>query len=47
VHDKGTNISLIQKMPGQPDIKTTLRYLDKNNKVVLDVIRPMPRADLK
>jgi site-specific recombinase XerD len=43
--DKGTDVSMIQKLPGHNDIKTTLRYLHASNKDLLKIISPLD--DLK
>lgn len=39
--DKGTDISIIQKLLGHQDIKTTLRYLHTTNKDLLKVVSPL------
>jgi integrase/recombinase XerD len=43
--DRGTDISLIQKLLGHNSIKTTLRYLHTSNKDLLKIISPLD--DLK
>ncbi len=43
--DKGTDVAMIQKLPGHNDIKTTLRYLHTSNKDLLKIISPLD--DLK
>lgn len=43
--DKGTDISMIQKLLGHNDLKTTLRYLHTTNKDLLKIISPLD--DLK
>lgn len=43
--DKGTDITMIQKLLGHNDIKTTLRYLHVSNRDMLQVISPLD--DLK
>jgi len=44
--DKGTDISIIQKILGHNDIKTTLRYLHTSNRDLLKVISPLDDLDL-
>jgi integrase/recombinase XerD len=39
--DKGTDISIIQKLLGHNDIRTTLRYLHTTNKDLLNIISPL------
>lgn len=39
--DKGTDISMIQKLLGHNDLKTTLRYLHTTNKDLLNIISPL------
>lgn len=39
--DGGTDISLIQKLLGHNDIKTTLRYLHTSNRDMLQIISPL------
>ncbi len=43
--DKGTDVSMIMKLLGHNDIKTTLRYLHVTNRDILSVISPLD--DLK
>ena len=43
--EKGTDITMIQKLLGHNDIKTTLRYLHTSNKDLLKIISPLD--DLK
>ena len=43
--DKGTDVTMIQKLSGHNDIKTTLRYLHTSNKDLLKIISPLD--DLK
>jgi site-specific recombinase XerD len=45
--DKGTDISMIQKLLGHNDIKTTLRYLHTTNKDILNVVSPLDSLGLK
>ena len=45
--DKGTDISMIQKLLGHNDIKTTLRYLHTTNKDILGIISPLDSLGLK
>jgi site-specific recombinase XerD len=44
--DKGTDISMIQKLLGHNDIKTTLRYLHTTNKDLLNIISPLDDLEL-
>ena len=39
--DKGTDVTIIMKLLGHNDIKTTLRYLHVTNRDVLQVISPL------
>ncbi|MFC0774669.1 tyrosine-type recombinase/integrase [Terrimonas alba] len=39
--DKGTDVTMIQKLLGHNDIKTTLRYLHTSNKDLLKIISPL------
>lgn len=39
--DRGTDVTMIQKLLGHNDIKTTLRYLHTSNKDLLKVISPL------
>lgn len=43
--DRGTDVTVIQKLLGHNDIKTTLRYLHTSNKDLLKIISPLD--DLK
>jgi site-specific recombinase XerD len=43
--DKGTDISMIQKLLGHNDLKTTLRYLHTTNKDLMNIVSPLD--DLK
>ena len=43
--DKGTDVTMIQKLLGHNDIKTTLRYLHVTNRDMLQVMSPLD--DLK
>ncbi len=43
--DKGTDVTMIQKLLGHNDIKTTMRYLHTSNKDLLRIISPLD--DLK
>lgn len=45
--DKGTDISIIQKLLGHNDIKTTLRYLHTTNKDLLKVVSPLDDLNFK
>lgn len=44
--DKGTDISMIQKLLGHNDIKTTLRYLHTTNKDLINIISPLDDLNL-
>ncbi|WP_462255143.1 tyrosine-type recombinase/integrase [Ferruginibacter sp.] len=44
--DKGTDVSMIMKLLGHNDIKTTLRYLHVTNRDVLQIISPLDHLDL-
>ncbi len=42
---KGTDVTMIQKLLGHNDLKTTLRYLHTSNKDLMKIISPLD--DLK
>lgn len=44
--DKGTDVTMIMKLLGHNDIKTTLRYLHVTNRDVLGIISPLDQLDL-
>ena len=44
--DRGTDISMIQKLLGHNSIKTTLRYLHTSNKDLLKIISPLDDLEL-
>jgi len=44
--DKGTDVTLIMKLLGHNDIKTTLRYLHVTNRDVLQIISPLDQLNL-
>ena len=44
--DKGTDVTMIMKLLGHNDIKTTLRYLHVTNRDMLQVISPLDDLDL-
>ena len=39
--EKGTDVTMIQKLLGHNDLKTTLRYLHVSNKDLLKIISPL------
>jgi site-specific recombinase XerD len=43
--DRGTDISLIMKLLGHNDLRTTLRYLHVTNKDILAIISPLDELD--
>lgn len=45
--DRGTDISMIQKLLGHNSIKTTLRYLHTSNKDLLRIISPLDELKLR
>lgn len=45
--DKGTDVTMIMKLLGHNDIKTTLRYLHVTNRDMLQVISPLDDLNLK
>jgi len=45
--DKGTDVTMIMKLLGHNDIKTTLRYLHVTNRDVLQIISPLDNLDLE
>ena len=44
--DKGTDVTLIMKLLGHNDIKTTLRYLHVTNRDMMQIISPLDDLDL-
>ncbi len=44
--EKGTDVTMIQKLLGHNDIKTTLRYLHTSNKDILKIISPLDDLNL-
>jgi integrase/recombinase XerD len=44
--DKGTDVVMIQKLPGHPGIKTRLRYLHGTNRDLLDIQSPLDDLNL-
>jgi site-specific recombinase XerD len=44
--DRGTDVTMIQKLLGHNDIKTTMRYLHTSNKDLLKIISPLDGLDL-
>ena len=44
--DRGTDVTMIQKLMGHNDIKTTLRYLHTSNKDLLRIVSPLDDLDL-
>ena len=45
--DKGTDVTLIMKLLGHNDIKTTLRYLHVTNRDMLQIISPLDDLNLE
>lgn len=45
--DKGTDVTMIMKLLGHNDIKTTLRYLHVTNRDVLQIISPLDQLNLE
>jgi integrase/recombinase XerD len=45
--DRGTDVSMIQKLLGHNSIKTTLRYLHTSNKDLMKIISPLDDLKLK
>jgi integrase/recombinase XerD len=44
--DKGTDVTMIQKLLGHNDLRTTLKYLHTSNKDLLKIISPLDDLDL-
>lgn len=45
--EKGTDVTMIQKLMGHNDIKTTMRYLHTSNKDLIKIISPLDDLKLK
>ena len=45
--DKGTDVTMILKLLGHNDIKTTLRYLHVTNRDMLQVVSPLDNLNLE
>lgn len=45
--DRGTDVTMIQKLLGHNDLKTTLRYLHTSNKDLLAIVSPLDDLPLK
>lgn len=45
--DKGTDVTMIQKLLGHNDLKTTLRYLHTSNKDLLKIVSPLDDLNLR
>ena len=45
--DKGTDVTMIMKLLGHNDIKTTLRYLHVTNRDVLNIVSPLDQLNLE
>ena len=45
--DRGTDVTMIQKLLGHNDLKTTLRYLHTTNKDLLKIISPLDDLDIR
>ena len=45
--DKGTGISIIQKLLGHNDIRTTVRYLHISHKDLLGIVSPIDHLNIK
>ncbi|MES2774098.1 MAG: tyrosine-type recombinase/integrase [Bacteroidota bacterium] len=45
--EKGTDVTMIMKLLGHNDLKTTLRYLHVTNRDILQIVSPLDSLDLK
>jgi len=45
--DRGTDVTIIQKIMGHNDIKTTMRYLHSSNKDLLKILSPLDSLNLE
>jgi site-specific recombinase XerD len=44
--DKGTDISMLQKLLGHNDLKTTLRYLHTSHKDLIRIVSPIDHLSI-
>ena len=44
--DKGTDVTMIMKLMGHNDIRTTLRYLHSTNRDLIQIMSPLDDLDL-
>jgi integrase/recombinase XerD len=47
LHERGTDIKLIQELLGHNDIKTTLRYVHVSNQTLEKIVSPFDQLNLK
>ena len=45
--DKGTDVTMVQKLLGHNDLRTTLRYLHTTNRDLLKIVSPLDDLQLR